>query len=302
MQSLPSTTLRNHTVTRLKAPGTCGEFVQGAIDEQDFLVNCPVDLYSAATVTPCDCPGLSLQHAAQFNKIRDAVALAEYEFVLELQHHVSVTSDIPRGKGMASSTADITAALTAVLRSCDCALSAAIFARILTEVEPSDCVHFSGIAHVNHLTGDLLESLPAPADLRALVVDCGGEVDTIGFDRDRARAVYRAHQPQIKQALQLLKRGLIEGQPAWVAEAATQSAMLSQQIHFKPQFEALLTLVREAGALGVNCAHSGSVLGVLYRGSDALGTRLVARIEQAFGRDLPIIGDLQIIGGGCLEH
>ena len=33
-------------ITRVKAPATCGELIQGAIDGQDFLVNCPIDLFS----------------------------------------------------------------------------------------------------------------------------------------------------------------------------------------------------------------------------------------------------------------
>jgi L-threonine kinase len=60
---------------RRKAPGTCGEFVQGAIDGQDFLVNCPINLYSHATVYTSDRPGLHLQNLYQFSKIRDAIAL-----------------------------------------------------------------------------------------------------------------------------------------------------------------------------------------------------------------------------------
>ena len=44
----------SRTGLRLKAPGTCGELMQGAIDEQDFLVNCPVNLFSYATVQKGD--------------------------------------------------------------------------------------------------------------------------------------------------------------------------------------------------------------------------------------------------------
>jgi L-threonine kinase len=288
-------------VTRQKAPGTCGELIQGHIDGQDFLVNCPIDLYAHARVEPADRPGLQLHDAQRFAKIRDTVTLAAHELMFELRHRVEVRSDIPRGKGLASSTADISAALAAVLRSSEVRASPQVFARLLTEVEPSDCTHFGGIAHVNHLTGDLFETMPAPADLRVLVVDCGGEVDTLSFDRDKARAIYRKGRTRIADALALLKRGLHTRRDDEVAQAATASARISQDILFKPQFDALLAVALEAGALGVNCAHSGSVLGVLYRGRDHFRERLQARVQREFGAAVAILGDHRIIAGGCVE-
>jgi L-threonine kinase len=289
------------SVTRRKAPGTCGELVQGHIDGQDFLVNCPIDLYAHARVEPADRAGLHLHDAQRYTKIRDTVTLAAHELMFELRHRIEVRSDIPRGKGLASSTADISAALAAVLRSGGVRASPQIFARLLTEVEPSDCTHFDGIAHVNHLTGDLFETLPAPQDLRVLVVDCGGEVDTLSFDRDKARSIYRKGRTRIVMALELLKRGLRARRDDHVAQAATTSARISQGILFKPQFDALLAVASEAGALGINCAHSGSVLGVLYRGRDRLREKLQARVEREFGASVAVLGDHRIIAGGCVE-
>ena len=60
-----------------------------------------------------------------------------------------------------------------------------------------------------------------------------------------------------------------------------------------------LWLVIAAGALGVNCAHSGTVLGVLYRAGARLGERLAETVETAFGSGVRIAGDFRIIGGGC---
>ncbi len=287
---------------RRKAPGTCGEFVQGAINGQDFLVNCPINLYSHTTVHTASRPGLQLQDPHQFSKVRDTIALAAQEFDLSFSYEIAIDSDIPRGKGMASSTADITAALDAVCQLCELSMPAELFARLITEIEPSDCVNFPGIAHVNHLTGDLIEAMPAPNDISVVIVDCGGEIDTIGFDRQHARHIYRQNQAAISGALNLLKRGLYQSDAAAIAEAATQSAALSQQIHYKPQFEDLLASTRELGALGVNCAHSGTVLGVLYKTSDRLKERLLVGIEKSFGSSVEIIGDFNIIGGGCVEH
>lgn len=288
--------------TRMKAPATCGELVQGAIDGQDWLVNCPIDLFASATVYASATPGLYLSNPQQFHKIYDAVRLLAQACRLELHYRVTVASDIPRSKGMASSTADISAALAAICHSAHISLPADVFARLLAEVEPSDCIHFPGIAHVNHLTGELFALMPPPRDLQVLAVDCGGEVETLQFDRERARSIYKQHRTRIASALALLKRGLYAPNPLWVAAAATESAALSQLIHDKPQFHDLVAIAREVGALGVNCAHSGSILGVLYRAGVRLEERLVARIERTFGTDVAIVGNFNIIGGGCFAY
>ena len=288
-------------VTRWRAPGTCGELVQGAVDGQDFLVNCPIGLFALASVRSDAPPGLWLRSGRNFGKVERAITLAAEEHGLDLHHELHITSPIPRGKGMASSTADISAALEAVCRSCDTALCPSGFARLLAAVEPSDCVHVPGIAHVNHLTGEVLDALPAPDGLRVIVADCGGEVSTLGFDRERARGVYRANEDRLAGALALLKRGLHRDNPADVADAATESARLSQSILHKPQFDALLARTREAGALGVNCAHSGTVLGVLYRADPALREDLLAAVAGEFGAGLRVLGDFAVIGGGCHE-
>jgi L-threonine kinase len=286
---------------RMKAPGTCGELAQGEIDGCDFLVNCPINLFSHATIEQAIALGVDVRDAAHHTKICNAVALYAQEQGLSLAHKISIESAIPRGKGMASSTADITAALSAVCRSCDRSLPPEAFASLIAMVEPSDCVHFPGVAHVNHLTGELLGIWQAPQNLRIIVVDCGGEVDTISFDREYARHVYRKNQPIVYGFLERLRHSLQDGDIAAIGEAATESAELSQQIHPKPQFDDLRSLTQGLGALGVNCAHSGTVLGVLYQASNDLRDTLLRGIEQQFGSDLAVLGDFTLIGGGCSE-
>jgi L-threonine kinase len=286
-----------HTSVR-QAAGTCGEFVQGCLDGEDFLVNCPVDLYSTAAAREHGGHGLELADPANHGKIAQAVDVVRRFHGVEPKHHLMVTSDIPRGKGMASSTADITAAVEAFCHSARLELDDTQFARVLTAVEPSDCVHFKGIAHVNHLTGEVFDVLPAPVSMRVLILDCGGQVDTVTFDRARARAVYRQNRTTLRAALELFKQGIRGGDLGAIAAAATISAELSQKILFKAPFSRLLQQSLACGALGVNCAHSGTVLGVLYRETDRLGAQLRQMVETHFAGGLRAVGDHRIIAGG----
>ncbi len=294
-----------------QAPATCGELMQGAIDGQDFLVNCPIDLYAQATLIPADTSGLSVRDASSYSKVANAVALLDAyieqqklpeRMVLPASlagHELVVSSRIPRGKGMASSSADLAAALSVACDFRGVKLSAVELSRLIARVEPTDSVHLPGIGHVNHLSGAVHACLPAPDDLSVVVVDCGGEIDTVTFDRDHAREVYRKARAKVVSTLALMTISLRLGDSLGIALAATISARLSQQILPKAPFDDLLESCTRDGALGVNCAHSGTVLGVLYRSSDGIGERLQESITRRFGDDLTIIGNHRVVTGGC---
>ena len=102
--------------------------------------------------------------------------------------------------------------------------------------------------------------MPVPRGLSVLVVDCGGAIDTLDIDRERARALYKREEKRIFSAVSLMRYGLRSGDLSAIAEAATASATLSQKILPKPIFSELLETALESGALGLNCAHRGRCL------------------------------------------
>jgi L-threonine kinase len=292
------------SVHRWQAPATCGELFQGALDGQDFMVNCPIDLYATAQATATPHDGLDLRDAKAYGKVMATLHQLAARWSGQQDREpggvaLQLDSPIPRSKGMASSTADASSALAAVAACQGLTLNEAEVARLLTAVEPSDCTNFRGIAHLNFLSGALLDRLPVPRGLRVLVVDCGGEVDTVHFDRDRARSVYAEHSDRLRAALKVLKRGLCSGCNRSVGLAATQSTKLSQLILPKPCFPELRALASEWGLVGINCAHSGTVLGLLYD-DDAPGyeQQLRAHLAREFGQALQVIGDFAVVGGG----
>lgn len=284
--------------TAWMAPGTCGEFVQGRVDGVDFLINSPIDRYAGATVRNTGRAGITVRDGHLFPKVVAAVAEVEARFEVPGGFEIALESDIPQSKGMASSTADLVAAIGAMQARCSLAIGPTELAQILTAVEPSDCTHLTGVALVGHLCGQIFGRFRAPSSLRALVVDCGGEVDTVRFDRSHAHRVYARNETPLRAALHMARRGLMSDNAVALAHAATISARLSQEILPKAPFHDLVAIAAEQGALGVNCAHSGSVLGVLYRPEATSGNRLCRAVEQAFGNDIAIVGDHRIVSGG----
>jgi L-threonine kinase len=285
-------------ITRVRAPATCGELIQGAIDGQDFLVNCPIDWFAEVELTSAGAPGLEIEGEGDFAKVTAALTRVAGLYDVALNHRLCIASPIPRGKGMASSTADITAALGAFIRHAGIDLNDEGFGSLIASIEPSDCVHYAGIAEVNHLSSKLFARFPVPNGLRVMVLDCGGQVETLRFDRARARAIYGEHRAEVMGLLGELRRGLLFADAAAIGDAASRSARLSQQVLRKPPLDVLHRIAADAGAVGINCAHSGTVLGVMYVKRPGRAEELRRAIERAFGRDLPLVGDHAIIGGG----
>ena len=150
-------------ITCRQAPATCGELMQGAIDGRDFPVNCPIDLYAQATVFPDDGNGLSASDSEHYTKVVEAIALLEVSFKIQPWatdrqkaeetggKELVVSSCIPRGKGMASNSADLAPALSVVCEIRGLDISPVKMSKLIALVEPSDSVHLPGIAHVNRL-------------------------------------------------------------------------------------------------------------------------------------------------------
>lgn len=245
----------------VKAPGTCGELVQGTLDGKNFLITCPVDLYSAATVH-----GQAPAGTAAGCKTRRAVtATLDYLGISDRQIQVSVSSQLPVGKGMASSSADISAACQAVALHFNRTLTPDEIAAIALRIEPTDAVFFPGISMFDHVRGLIRQSLGMPPRLFIAVFDAGGEVDTLLFNsrRDLAK-LNQAKEPLVREAIRLVSRGIAEQDGRLIGRGATLSAVANQSILPKPCLDVFLEVIPKFGAVGVNVAHSGTVIGVFF--------------------------------------
>lgn len=281
-------------------PGTCGEFVQGALAGVDLLVSCPIDRFARAAVLAAPgaaAPDAWLRPLAGFPKVRAAVAAFLRRHGIEsLTGRLVVESALPRGKGMGSSTAEILAALAATAAHLGLGASPLDLTRAALAVEPTDSVAWPGLALLDHRRGRLGGPLGTPPAMELLLLDTGREVDTLAFNRiPDLDALNRRKEPAVREALALLLEGVTGGRPDRIGRAATLSALAHQEILPRPELGQALAAGREAGALGVVAAHSGGVLGLLFdpRLTPAAGAR--ARLEDRLGRPL---SPARIVGGG----
>ncbi|MDA1228069.1 MAG: GHMP kinase [Chloroflexi bacterium] len=279
------------------APGTCGELAQGMLDGVSFLVTFPIDLYATATVELRDGTGIVVASQAS-PKARHAVELTmAYLGAVEADVTLYVESSLPRGKGMGSSTADVAASIVATADALGAPLTPRQIAEIALLVEPSDGVMFPGIALFDHRDGKIVELLGDPPPMRVAVLDFGGSIDTVAFNRSHMKGVLSRLEPEMVEAVELIRQGIRQSDIRLIGAGSTISARANQAILPKPQLERVIELASEVGASGVNVAHSGTVIGLLF---DDDHQRVQYAESLAWERfpGLKAVQSQRIIGGG----
>ena len=87
-------------------PASCGEFVQGILDNEEYLSSYAINLFSVATLEESN----DIIYKGP-RKSRRAMELVFEKFNIPVEDtkniSLNINSQIPVGKGMASSTADI---------------------------------------------------------------------------------------------------------------------------------------------------------------------------------------------------
>lgn len=215
---------------------------------------------------------------------------------------IHIASELPRAKGMASSTADIAATCVATARALGReGLSPDEIANIALDIEPTDGIMFPGIVLFDHVRGITRRSLGPPPPIDILIIDLGGDVDTIAFNsRDDLAALNCRKEPIVRDALALVEEGIRLGDAAMVGEGATLSALAHQSILPKPELPDLIRLAKKSGAVGVNIAHSGTVVGIIIDRKRGDSREVTERLRRGTPASRHILGEVQVIGGGVL--
>lgn len=265
----------------VRMPGTCGELVQGVIDGVTFHVTCPVDLFAEVTASTAD--DTCRDGRRNWFKAEEAmVRVLTFLGRPGRRFGLAIRSEVPRGKGMGSSTADVAGTILATATLLGRPLDLRTVARLALCVEPTDGSLFPGIVCFDHRGGQILEPLGEPLRLAILILDFGGRVDTVAFNRVDRRPLLAPMEGQFREALAMVRAGLASRDPRLIGEAASLSADCNQRILPKASLPAVRREGNVLGALGVCVAHSGTIVGLLFEAArpdlEGIRDRMVRRL------------------------
>ena len=285
----------------VRAPGVCGELVQGMLDDVYFLVTCPIDFFARVKVElfqegPQDWP--NVEAPSDTPKAAAAVSgTLAYLGREELAAKLTVSNPIPRGKGMGSSSADVAAAIAATGLALGEELSPGTVAKIALAVEPTDGVMFPGVALFDHREGRIVEELGPPPPMEIVAFDFGGSVDTLEFNRVDRRSLWQSIQAETTEALELVRLGIQQGDPELLGRGAKLSALASQLVLAKPRLPEVAEFAQDCGAVGVNVGHSGTIIGVLLDARQRKGKATFHQARRAFP-EAEAVHHFRMLGGG----
>lgn len=287
------TTAKPHpSQTIARFPCTCGELFQGTLDGCPCLVSCPIDIYSSARLTPVD----GSTPAENRRKVHQAVA--QMEILADRRFQVQVTNPLPVGRGFGTSTADIGATISVIAHSIDLTMPADAASQVAVHIEPTDSTFFDGLAMYDHRRGQFFEVLGPAPEAEIIILDPGGIVDSEEFNAFDWGKTLQPFSSRHRTAYELLKSGVAAGDLAAVADAATQSALIHQDILFNPLLEKALALARPLGGLGSCRAHSGTILGLIFPpGIDCADHLQTIKRELPDGIEFKLA---RLTGGGAL--
>lgn len=253
----------------LKVPGSCGELVQGFFNGEPLLITCPVEIFTTVTVSDefTGVEGLGEKALAMLEK-----------FSLPKNFGVRLVSELPRAKGMASSSADLAAVAKAVSLALGLELSAEKISELAASIEPTDGIFFNGVAAMNPVTGKFVKSIRVAENFTVAIFDYGGEVDTLKFNR---RSDFQI--PALGETLSF--------------ELVEESARANQQILYKKNLPEITAFAKSLGAVTVNVAHSGTVIGIFFRAGDAEADAKIREIARRF-EFVKFLTRTRLIGGG----
>lgn len=246
-------------------PAGAGEFVQGQLSSgEDYLVTNPVHLFSKVHVALTPGTGLVTVSPFECTKAKQAVIETLRLFdIREIDVAADIRSEIQPGKGLGSSTADIVGVVEATAQAIGRSITPEQVSDIAISIEPSDGLMYRGLVLYNHRCGYILEHLGDAPDLRQLIVDAGGSVDTIAFNKIPKH--YTREEIEIQgKALDLVREGIRTSNITKIGEGSTLSARVNQRLLPKANFEVIVRMAEEFGATGVACAHSGTILSLLF--------------------------------------
>ncbi len=251
-----------------KSFGTFGELLQGVgTDELNYLITLPITRYSQVTFqSRPDFPDLIVSPSHRM-KSRQIARLILERHGLPMGGMIEINSNIPVGKGLASSSADIVATARAIDQCFDLNLSAREMEELIQEIEPTDGVMYEGIVSYYHRVVRLRECLGPVPSLSIVSIDEGGEVDTEEFNKV-SRFYSTEEKMEYDELLAGISTAIKQNDLKTMGAIATRSALLNQRLLKKRQMEYVLDICNQVNALGIVITHSGTCIGILLDQND----------------------------------
>lgn len=245
-------------------PASCGELLQGMIGTSEKLISYPIDMYAAVTITESKNPVRTANRKKAVDGMYKTLEHFGMPRTIGDTFSVEVVSQIPVAKGMASSTADIAASIVATAALLGKEMDHDALGKLCVAIEPTDSTIFPTLTLFDHLKGIRIESHDWIPRLDVFVLESEKILDTQDFRKKDYTEERLKNQKKVEETYEIFKESCSMKNIIGLGKAATLSALTNQSILPKEKLEEIIESVLALGCCGVNVAHSGTVIGILY--------------------------------------
>lgn len=239
-------------------PGSVGEIIQGNYNGKDILVSCPINLYTKVTLFECKKAMYKQNYKKSLrflHSILEKWGFLNYENSLDIK----ISSNIPKSKGFASSTADLCALYKALIKLFHKEFSIDELICECIKIEPTDSIIFKEMTVFEYKNGIYKKKLGNYMEFYILVFEGSKIVNTVEFNNEN-----NSKLTSVNDLMNLITKGIKEKNIEDIALASTESIMRNQYRIRYEIIDEVLKIQESTGGLGIIGAHSGDMLGIIY--------------------------------------
>ncbi|UUX33344.1 GHMP family kinase ATP-binding protein [Fundicoccus culcitae] len=249
-------------VVKVSFPASCGELVQGKINNERFLCSYAINCYTHVTIKKVE-EGSNIllpekaQKLVNFTKkfIRDSEKKWE-------KIDIQIDNSIPYEKGMGSSTADLVSLSIALSEYFDLNWNPTFIAKVLTQIEATDSLVFPSLTLMNPDTGESILNFTQDKYYSVACIIPSESINTSTIISSYSERDWniKAYSDLLNQTTKAFDCHSLDQ----LIKVAELSALLNEKILTKPFLEGLIKLKSIQGIKGLNVSHTGTVIGIIY--------------------------------------
>lgn len=238
-------------------PGSIGEIIQGNYKGIDILMSCPINLFTKVRVFECNSvkKGLNAKSIMLLENLLKKWNLQEYINKL----HIEIKSNIPKGKGFASSTADLCGTYHSLIKLFNREFHEEELIRECIKIEPTDSIIFNKMTIFDYKEGIFKDCVGDYLEFYLLVFEGQNTVNTVEFNKKVSVPL-----SSIDDIIDDLKDGIRQKDIKKIAQVSTESIIRNQN---RLKYDILSEVIRQkdiTGGLGVLGAHSGDLMAIIF--------------------------------------
>lgn len=242
-------------------PGSFGEIIQGKFEEKDILCSCPINLYTKVKIYETLEEKNINRHYKSYKFMLNILRQWGYDSYFD-DLAIDIRSQIPKGKGFASSTADLAAVYNCLINMFKREYNQKELIENCIKIEPTDSIIFEKLTLFDYKKGDFIERIGKGPQFNILVFEGNKVVNTVEFNKNILIPL-----SNIEDLVPTLKEGIRNKDINKIAYCSTESIVRNTRRLEYSILPIVFKIQKEIGAYGIIGAHSGDALGIIYEGN-----------------------------------